>query len=65
MEFLLLHCPDGGATLYTANDRATPHLEAHERRTRRDGTLLGPINGLAQMGGSNGLPTPVQVREGA
>ena len=65
MEFLLLHCPDCGATFYTANDRATHHLEAHERRTRRDGTLLVPTHGLAQIGGDNGLHTSVQAREGA
>jgi hypothetical protein len=43
MEFTILQCWSCQQTFYTASERSTHHLEAHERLTLRDGTVLGPL----------------------
>lgn len=54
MEFLIVRCPRCPTTFYTANDCAEHHLLAHERLTRRDGTLLVAITGDEVIGYTNG-----------
>jgi hypothetical protein len=55
MEFLLLQCWPCEARFYTASERSTHPLDAHERLTRRDGTLLVPPRGLPEPRGVNGV----------
>lgn len=54
MEFVLLTCWSCEATFYTASERSTHHLLAHERLTRGDGTLLLAPAGLVMDLTTNG-----------
>jgi hypothetical protein len=54
MEFLMVQCWSCEARFDTASERSTHHLDAHERLTRRDGTLLVPPRSLTEPGGGNG-----------
>jgi hypothetical protein len=55
MEFMILQCWSCEARFYTASERSTHHLEAHERTTRADGTPLLARRGLGDVGAQNGL----------
>lgn len=60
MEFLVLTCWSCAATFYTASERSTHHLFAHERLTRADGTPLVPPLVLPMEPALNGLPPVIQ-----
>lgn len=55
MEFLVLTCWSCAATFYTASERSTHHLLAHERLTRAEGTPLVPPLVLPMEPALNGL----------
>ena len=66
MEFLILRCPHcPTTTFYTANECAEHHLLAHERLTRRDGSLLVAITSNDVVGYTNGLRPREAVQEWA
>lgn len=67
MEFLLLTCWSCDRQFYTASERSSHHLEAHERLTRRDGTPLVGQRLEPQGGASNGVrawPLSLQSAQG-
>jgi hypothetical protein len=58
MEFVMLQCWTCERRFYTASERSTHHLEAHERTTRADGTPLVVPRSLGDVGGQNGVARP-------
>ena len=60
MEFILLSCWSCDATFYTASERSTHHLLAHERLTRADGTPLVAPAALPMTPTENGA-TPAET----
>lgn len=55
MEFILLSCWSCDAIFYTASERSTHHLLAHERLMRADGTLLVVPDALPAASTENGM----------
>jgi hypothetical protein len=65
MTFQILTCPSCAVTVtfYTTNELAEHHLDAHQRLTRRDGTLLVPMSlETAVIGTTPTRPRWIDVR---